>query len=799
MKKKELIKIIAEEFDLDEIKVTEYFDNIFETLAVTFFKNKNVNISEFGKFKVKTKLNEDGEKQKTVLFSPVKKFAYDVNYNFNELSPIQIRILDDKKISEKAAEYEYPEDEAEEIILIDFEDEKVPETSLPDETLIPEETQQDILHEEITAKEKIKEDLLIPEETRQEILHEEMTAKEKITEKILIPEITAREELDNVILEEVKEEVKDEVVPELTPVVTESTEKPEIAEEAKIFEQEQSRIYEELLLAGISPIEQFEYKDEIEYPELIYADKKIVSEATTIIIPEERKEEIIPEIPEIMEEDIKEETISDIPEVIEENSDEEQFTEEISAQIETSESKEEISDISEIIEEIEKDEIKEPPKTNLELEAELLKMLEERKKILDEIKNLESTEMEDLIEIPDYKISMPEQEPNLFDEDMLDKPKQNVFVDENGKIFENLLQNFDEQKDLTEHKEEIAEEQKEHVGEEEIIPETKNIIPETEEKKDEELKQEIGEEKSTEFTGEDFKPKESTDENEYKAIKDDAELDNLFGFIYGDYDEKTEPAEIKEGVTPWNSPEMQVFDKLLDDTVKENTNAPLPGEEIIQEEKESVEKPENVFVNFKTEKTSSDKKDKATITEKTETIKTYDDIFSLLEPNGKKKEIKLEKSTEEKPPEKFPPVLKLIIPIIILIVVVIISVYLYQKSVYKPSEENPQTQVTPSDSTKISGKDSIIYADTNKTEEAIEENTVYDESGYVIKENEKGFFVHFGNFENQFELAKKIKELKAKNIPVNYEEVKIDEKQTYKVIAGPYKSLTLAKAVIPKL
>jgi hypothetical protein len=129
----------------------------------------------------------------------------------------------------------------------------------------------------------------------------------------------------------------------------------------------------------------------------------------------------------------QEEIILDVPEIIEEE-----------------EGKEDIPDISEIIEEIEKEKIQEQPKTNLELEAELLKMLDERKKILDEIKKLESTDSEDLIEISDYKSTTSDKEPNLFGEDILDKPKQNIFVDENGKIFENLLQSFDNQEDITE-------------------------------------------------------------------------------------------------------------------------------------------------------------------------------------------------------------------------------------------------------------------------------------------------------------------------------------------------------------
>ena len=68
-----------------------------------------------------------------------------------------------------------------------------------------------------------------------------------------------------------------------------------------------------------------------------------------------------------------------------------------------------------------------------------------------------------------------------------------------------------------------------------------------------------------------------------------------------------------------------------------------------------------------------------------------------------------------------------------------------------------------------------------------------------VKKSEKGFFVHFGNFENQYELAKKIKELKDKNIFPKYEEVTIESKQVYKIKLGPYKSLEDAKLIIQKL
>jgi hypothetical protein len=253
-----------------------------------------------------------------------------------------------------------------------------------------------------------------------------------------------------------------------------------------------------------------------------------------------------------------------------------------------------------------------------------------------------------------------------------------------------------------------------------------------------------------------------------------------------------------------NNPEMNIFDKLLEDPVKQEEEITATQKEDITDDSnkdlKSFNELEKMFVTFKTEKTEEVEPEKTEKEiqpfKKTETIKTYDDIFNLLEPNGKKNGKKPAEIKKEKPPQKFPPILKLIIPIIILIVIIFVVVYLYQRKVYKPFEGNPQTHVV--DSIRTGGSDSIIYADTNKTEE-INEEVVYDDNGFVIKHSEKGFFIHFGIFENQFELAKKIKELKEKNITLDYEKVTIEGKEIYKMKAGPYKSLREAKSVIPEL
>ena len=133
MKKEDIIKIIAGEFNVSEIEVMNYFDDIFDTLIECFRKNKNVNISEFGKFFLRIRLNTEGVKEKIIKFSPVKKLADDVNYNFNNLTKVRLRTLEERALDDivklQEADINLPED------LV------IPETiEKPEEIIIEKET-----------------------------------------------------------------------------------------------------------------------------------------------------------------------------------------------------------------------------------------------------------------------------------------------------------------------------------------------------------------------------------------------------------------------------------------------------------------------------------------------------------------------------------------------------------------------------------------------------------------------------------------------------------------------------------
>ena len=140
MKKEDIIKIIAGEFNVSEIEVMNYFDDIFETLIECFRKNKNVNISEFGKFFLRIRLNTEGVKEKIVKFSPVKKLADDVNYNFNNLTKVRLRTLEERALDD--------------IVKLQEADINLPEDLVIPETI--EEPKEIIIEKETPLKEQVE-------------------------------------------------------------------------------------------------------------------------------------------------------------------------------------------------------------------------------------------------------------------------------------------------------------------------------------------------------------------------------------------------------------------------------------------------------------------------------------------------------------------------------------------------------------------------------------------------------------------------------------------------------------------
>ena len=108
-----LIKEVTEELttfhefkriNFDDTACYDFFWDLFNRLKESLQKEKNINIGEFGKFKAKDQI---------VNFSPSRKFAEDINYNFSNLNSQVVRQLS-KNEFEKFGIKEEPERKKEE-------------------------------------------------------------------------------------------------------------------------------------------------------------------------------------------------------------------------------------------------------------------------------------------------------------------------------------------------------------------------------------------------------------------------------------------------------------------------------------------------------------------------------------------------------------------------------------------------------------------------------------------------------------------------------------------------------------
>lgn len=171
-----LIKEVTEELlayhefkriNFDETACYDFFMNLFDNLRDNLANEKNINIGEFGKFKAKNQ---------TISFSPSKKFAEDINYNFSNLNSQVVRQLSKAEYS-KYGITEQPEQKKEEKHkLKDHEPyEKPIEKEIPKIT-VPESIKEPTLT--VKPLEEIKPTIQETEEI--EKLKEEFIAKTKV-------------------------------------------------------------------------------------------------------------------------------------------------------------------------------------------------------------------------------------------------------------------------------------------------------------------------------------------------------------------------------------------------------------------------------------------------------------------------------------------------------------------------------------------------------------------------------------------------------------------------------------------
>lgn len=120
MKKEDIINKVMDEFDIARIDASEIVNNIFSGLRNSLIKGKHINISEFGKFDVNYKKGDNGKILKTIAFSPVKKFSYDVNDSYNNLEPVTVAFITNFKEEDNALDIDMEDYEE----IIDEIDEK---------------------------------------------------------------------------------------------------------------------------------------------------------------------------------------------------------------------------------------------------------------------------------------------------------------------------------------------------------------------------------------------------------------------------------------------------------------------------------------------------------------------------------------------------------------------------------------------------------------------------------------------------------------------------------------------------
>ena len=277
-----LIKSISAEHQLDEIKVYNYFIEIFNTLKINFQKDKNVNISEFGKFKPKGgNLN----------FSPVKKFAEDVNYYFSDLKTVTVRALSVSEFKSK------------------FDTKPLP-VSTPKAFIREEEDKVDI---------KIKEryDVRQVIEPEKEVFVAPVIEKKAEPEIIPEPEEIVFEDFEDIVEEmpPVVEEVKEEVVEEVKEEVVEEV-KEEVVEEVKeeVVEEVKEEIVEEVKEEVVDEVKE-EVVDEVKEEVVDEVKEEVVDEVKEEVV-EEVKEEVVDEVKEEVVDEVKEEVVDEVKEEV---------------------------------------------------------------------------------------------------------------------------------------------------------------------------------------------------------------------------------------------------------------------------------------------------------------------------------------------------------------------------------------------------------------------------------------------------------------------------------------------------
>lgn len=393
MNKIDLINKISSEFGISKIESSEYLESLLDILAKSFRKGKNINIAEFGKLRSFTKYIEDGRRGKFISFSPVKKLADDVNSDFNDLFATTVALLNDKSRFDLIS-IEELEPEEDSIIVFDdsgYED-------IPVERFAIDEEPEDLIERSISGSGNI---------TIEEVDFE-LDKGNEIEEDYAVETIGHDDSQDEIIPEIIEDEIShgtldDDIVNVLKSEATFENELTESESEIEQDTQKSKSFYEEL----ISEPEEISFADgTTEEPET--STPSDVTEVDT---------DIKYKVEEPIEEESEPITISDkVTEVI---------------PYKEKEETEEFVDPDDLLPGHMKDDVIEnvvaPPGDHIALTDDLLKIIEERRRLLLESDNGDDTETVE----PEIHESKPEVTETISDKVISEEKSPEDVIDDN--------------------------------------------------------------------------------------------------------------------------------------------------------------------------------------------------------------------------------------------------------------------------------------------------------------------------------------------------------------------------------
>jgi|GEM_PF-2958989 nucleoid DNA-binding protein len=832
MTKEQLIKKIAREYSVDEIDVSNYFESIFETINAAFIKNKNVNISEFGKFVLRTKTGTGGIKTKTISFSPSKKFALEINYNFSDLVPVKIKTLDEKSLRE---EYYEPTD-ADEVILIESEgdvvDNEIDEKndflfSQLSENLksrfLNEHFADDLINNDTPrVKTEVIPGIPVGEKEIPEISAPEQLTREQEENKIGIePEdknISSEENIPVVLIpEEVinGENIPDTIIPE--EIITEKGE-TELSEPEPLTVKSDDTVQEETQKEDFTTFTR--QKETSSKAQTVFSDAEMLLIELKKIKEKEKDKIIYDKI----DEEKKQQDIIDEQDPVPVISDWE--TVKSKAKIRTEEEK--------------------------ALEEELERMLEEREKILTEIKQLES-DSQKIIRIESLINAFSKTSDDLLKVSSKPvKPKKEFTIEENVKAhdesFEDKLRSLLEpsvpdvsapqdvfiQPDVSASQDVfvppvvITPQDVSDLQEESTLPDV-SAPPDSLKSfdiSDLNLPQDVfieeSEDGKKDIENAEMKIFDKLIEEHFASEPPEIKPDRSLELLEEQYDNLIKPSEQEpvlftpekqmESVIP-EEPEAEIesFEEKKEDLsrfLKPDTGLDSLKEQFddltITEKPDEIiipERLEDAFVNIelpeefsKAERTFFEK-DKI---EKENAVRNYNDIFKSVE-SYKPKAVQPAKITEEpkKTLKKKKSMKKLIIPIIILLILGVIIIVMSRPNPSALQDDVLVTTGTNENKTDANKNEKNSDAESIKTKDvpADVDKIIYEDNGVYFKQNSLGVFIQVGTYLSEKEAKIKAFLLKTQKFNADVEKISLGKNDfRYRVKIGPYPDLDAAKA-----